>query len=271
MRRRVYLIVALVPTWVQAVAPGTPGDTDTVDFRPVGKVFSASAVLVGPDLVLTAKHVGVAEFRLPFYGDFQPIGPGISHPDSDLLLFRIDNLGMTLPYSRIKGSPVSDGAAITMAGYGISGVLNGAGTGYDMSLPRGPRRKANALVSRTEYKSYGAFVPGYSLISILRENGQGALANGDSGGGIFETVGGESLLVGINSFVDVWGNWNGSNAYQFSSSNDNYFASGAVSLSHYADWLRANGASVVPEPATMIVAVTGFSLFLRRRRPTSGP
>ncbi|MFY9233731.1 MAG: trypsin-like serine protease [Fimbriimonadaceae bacterium] len=239
------ILLAMAPAWVLAVAPGQEGDTDALEFRSVGKVFSASAVLVGPDLVLTAKHVGMGQFRLPFYGNFDPVGQPMVEPSSDIMLFRIDNRGMQLPYTPVLGNPVPDGAQISMVGYGVSGILNGSGTGYDMSLPRGPRRWANAIVDRTEYMDYGSFVPGYSLISILRQNGQGALANGDSGGGIFQTINGRDYVVGINSFIDVWGNWNGGQAYLFSLSDTNYFASGAVSLAHYATWLRANGAIVV--------------------------
>lgn len=243
--RKSLILITMAPAWVRAVAPGLPGDSDSIAFPSVGKVFSASAVLVGPDLVLTAKHVGAGQFRLPFYGNFDVVGQPVSNPASDIMLFRIDNRGMNLPYVRILANPLPDGAQVSMVGYGVSGVLNGSGTGYDMSLPRGVRRWANAIVARTEYMDYGSFVPGYSLISILRENGQGALANGDSGGGIFRTVNGTSYLVGINSFVDVWGSWNGSHAYLFSQSQVDYFGSGAVSLAHYAIWLRANGASVV--------------------------
>lgn len=200
--------------------------------------------MVGPNLVLTAKHVGAGNITLPGYGTFAPVGPPMLHPDADIMLFRIDNQGMALPWSKILADPMPNGAAITMVGYGISGFLNAAGTGYDMSLPRGTRRSAPALVSRTEYQQYGSFVPGMSLISILRQNGQGVVANGDSGGAWFHMVGGSAYLVGITSFHSVWGSWTGANAYMFSSSEVDYYGGGAVSLWHYRDWLLLNGAHI---------------------------
>lgn len=260
--------VAVGPCMVLAVAPGLIGEGDTADFTAVGKVFSASAVLVGPDLVLTAKHVGVGAFTLPGYGTFGVVGTGVTDPNTDLGLFRIDNRGMALPYATILDAPVADGSNVTMVGYGLSGRLNADGTGYVMDVPRGTRRKAQAIIDRTEFIAYPNFQPGDTLISILRENGQGALANGDSGGGIFQNVGGIHYLVGINSFINVWGNWNGANAYQFSSSNENYFGSGAVSLSHASSWLRSNGATVVPEPSTLLIlGGLGFIALRKRRQP----
>jgi hypothetical protein len=233
---------ALLASLGRAVAPGVAGASDDPAFPAVGKVFSASAVMVGPNLVLTAKHVGVGNITLPGYGTFAPVGAPMLHPDADIMLFRIDNRGMALPWSKIFADPLPDGAAITMVGYGISGFPNAAGTGYDMSLPRGTRRSAPALVSRTEYQQYGSFVPGMSLISILRQNGQGVVANGDSGGGWFHSVGGSAYLVGTTSFHSVWGSWTGANAYMFSSSEFDYYGGGAVSLWHYRDWLLLHGA-----------------------------
>jgi hypothetical protein len=219
-----------------------PGDVDTPDYAYVGRIRSASGVMVGPNLVLTAKHVGVDSIYLPGYGYFAPVDTGVAHPGADILLYRIDTRGVNLPYVSVLANPVPPGTSVMMLGYGLSGMLNGAGTGYDLNLPRGTRRKAPALVDRTEFITYPGFQPGFSLLSILRQNGQGALANGDSGGGIFESINGSVYLVGINSFVDIWGN---GAPYGFSNSNVDYFASGAVSLAHYEQWLRDNGASVV--------------------------
>ena len=129
-----------------------------------------------------------------------------------------------------------------MVGYGTSGVLDSFGTGYEMSLARGTRRSAPAYVSRTEHFTFGSFVAGQSLISILRANGQGAVANGDSGGGWFHKVKNTTYLVGVTSFHQVWGT---GLPYLFSSSETDYYAGGAVSLWHYRDWLHLNGAQVV--------------------------
>lgn len=235
------LVAMLLTSSARAVAPGVAGAGDDPAFPSVGKVFSASAVLVGPDLVLTAKHVGAGSITLPGYGTFAPVGTPILHPDADIMLFRIDHQGTALPWSKVLAEPMPNGAAITMVGYGLSGYLNAAGTGYEMGLPRGTRRSAPALVSRTEHQQFGTFVPGMSLISILRQNGQGAVANGDSGGAWFHTIKGVAHVVGISSFHSVWGSWTGANAYMFSSSEVDYYGGGAVSLWHYREWLLLNG------------------------------
>ncbi len=255
--------MAISPICAFGVGPGTPGGTNTSDYLSVGQ----SGVLIGPDMVLTAKHVGAFPFTLPGYGTFSVIvNSERTDPNSDLALFRINNQGMVLPFTTVLDTPVIDGSTITMVGFGSSGVLNSAGTGYDNSLGNGIRRKANAIVNRTEFISYPNTLIGTALISILRENGEGALYGGDSGGGWFQNVNGTSYLVGTSSFINVWGSWTGSNAWQFSSSNDDYFASGAVSLAHASSWLRANGANVVPEPSSWFVLGTVCIVFAGRYR-----
>jgi PEP-CTERM motif len=243
-----------------AVAPGSASDTNTTDFTFVGTVNGASGVLVGNDMVLTAKHVGAGTFTMPGIGSYSVVGGSVvSDPNSDLTLFRIDVGAATLAHATVDIGPMNFGDAITMVGFGGSGVLNAAMSGYDITIGAGTRRKANAIYEFTEYVSEPGFLAGFSLISPLRQNGQGALVGGDSGGGWFKN----GRLVGTNSFIGTWGNGNN---FLFSNSQTDFFASGAISLSDHADFLRSNNVVVVPEPATFAVLGLGLAALIRRRR-----
>jgi hypothetical protein len=252
-----------------AVAPGLLTDTNTSDFGFVGRMNGASGVLVGSDLVLTARHVGAGAFTLPGIGTFSVVAGSVkNHPTDDLTLFRINTGATTLTnFAQINVNKVAASTAITMVGFGGSGVLNGSGTGYDITIASGTRRKATGIVEGDVF----AEEPGLRLSSIyapLRSNGQGALVGGDSGGGWFLQDGSaRPQLVGINSWIGTFGTF--SSFFSFSNHPTNFFASGAADLSAYNGWLVQNGASVVPEPGTLTALALGSLLALRRRRQTS--
>lgn len=245
-----------------AVFPGTSSDTNTSDFLSVGQLNGASGVLVGSDLVLTAKHVGAGSFTLPGFGTFNAVaGSAVSDPNSDLTLFRI-NVGTTvLPYSTIDVSQMNFGDAVTMVGYGVSGGLNSAGDGYDQNVAGGVRRKAVGNYEFSDFVSdpSSGYVAGVSLIAPLRHNGQAALGGGDSGGGWFRN----GKLVGTSAFIGTVGTWAD---FRFSTSNTDYFLSGAISLSDNVQFLRDNNVSFVPEPASFAVLGLGVLALVRRKR-----
>ena len=261
--RLLYVLGGLCLSYsAMAVAPGTTSDTNTSDFAYVGSLNGASGVLVGPDMVLTAKHVGSGTFVMPGYGSFTAVGgSAVSDPSSDLTLFRINTGGMTLPYTTIDVSAMSFGDTVTMVGWGASGSENTIMTGYDINIGAGTRRKANGVYEFTEFIQDvpSNYLAGLSLIAPLRHNGQAALGGGDSGGGWFKN----GRLVGTSAFIGTWGNWG---TYAFSTSQTDFFASGAISLSDNQLFLRNNGATVVPEPASMVALGLGVVVLLRRRR-----
>lgn len=249
-----------LPLSALAVVPGLSTDTNTSDYQFVGQVNGASGVLIGSDLVLTAKHVNGGNFTLPGFGTFNLVGGSIvNDPNSDLTLFRI-NVGSTiLPYATINVDHLTAGDAVTMVGFGGFGNVNGAGTGYDTFGANGIRRKGVGNYEFTDYIDEPGFLAGSSLIAPLRQNGQAALAGGDSGGGWFKN----GYLVGTNSFIGTYGNGNN---YMFSNSNQDFFVSGAISLADNVGFLRANGVAMVPEPASMMAIGLGVAALLRRRK-----
>ncbi len=258
---------ALMSAIGSAVLPGTASDTNNALFSTVGKVVNlsddtlfASGVAIGPDLILTAKHVGVGNFELPGVGVFSPItGSQRFTANGDLLLFRING---TLP----NWSPVLVdnivGETVTVVGFGSTGVLRTDGSGYNNIGNAGIRRAAPTTVDFTENVDLGGLGFSQSYLSLLRRAGDAALGSGDSGGGWFVERNGVQYLAGINSFRGTTGT--GTN-FTFSSDLDNGFYSGAVNLNAYQNFLTTNGVAVVPEPGTMLALTVGL-LALRRRR-----
>ncbi|HLO97594.1 MAG TPA: hypothetical protein VK171_03270, partial [Fimbriimonas sp.] len=131
-------ISLFLPLSAFAVVPGSLSDVNTPDFEFVGQIGGASGVLVGPDLVLTAKHVGAGTFTMPGFGSFGVVGGSvINDPNSDLTVFRINTGGNVLPFATVDVSDMNFGDTVTMVGFGSSGQLNGAGTGYDVNIAGG--------------------------------------------------------------------------------------------------------------------------------------
>lgn len=88
---------------------------------------------------------------------------------------------------------------------------------------------------------------------------EGAVAPGDSGGGVFVTVGEVRYLIGINSY---------SGYVLPATSNSKYGGlSGAVDLQQFHSWIFANtGITTVPEPSVLLLGALGGLLGLVRRR-----
>jgi Trypsin len=88
---------------------------------------------------------------------------------------------------------------------------------------------------------------------------EGAVAPGDSGGGVFITENGVRYLIGINSY---------SGYVSLATSNSKYGGlSGAVDLQQFHSWISSTtGITAVPEPSVFLVGVLGGLLGLRRRR-----
>jgi len=192
----------------------------------VGKMSGCSAVAVGPHTILTAGHVTAGNFLLgsqTYRMTSTEMAPSINRKAVDLRLVTVAD---TLPGWYQIAKSVSTKSTVTMVGYGATGVVNAAGTGYSITGGNGTRRAGtNTIDTKTTYD------PGPSLISMLEKSGESALAGGDSGGGWF--VGGQ--LVGISAFT--LSTSTSKPDYGFASKA--YFGSGAIDLTNSVlqNWL----------------------------------
>lgn len=247
----------------------------------VGKMSGCSAVAIGAHTILTAGHVTAGNFLLgnqTYHMTSTEMAPPVNKKPVDL---RIVTVSDTLPGWYQVAKSVSTKSTVTMVGYGATGVVNAAGTGYTVNGGNGTRRAAkNTIDSKATYD------PGPSLISMLNSAGDSVLAGGDSGGGWF--VNGQ--LVGISAFT-ISTNTNKAD-YGFDSKG--YFGSGAIDLTNSTlqSWLSpthltsgrdprsalgtdlgfgGTGGGIgspraVPEPAPLTALGLGFGLLLRRKR-----
>jgi len=275
IRRASILLLAALPVGAFAIIPQPMPDENDPRFSFVGQIGEASGVLVAPNKVLTVKHIGTTAFTLPGVGTFNAISRA-EHPDADLSIITIDaNISN---FATISNTELwSTRSSIVMTGFGNTGALRDDGTGYDVvGNTMGVRRAAIGhvddfavydLSSEPAFNSPetgDASSASPTILSLLRQNGEGALASGDSGGGWFIEEGGQWRLVGINSFLD-----NRSETalnYTFSSEVSTGFLSAAVSLRDVQPFLQANGINPVPEPATMVVLGLGALVTTRRRK-----
>ncbi len=241
-----------------------------------------SAVAIGPHLILTAGHVTAGNFLLgnqTYHMTSTEMAPSFNKKPVDLRVVQVSD---TLPGWYQIAKTVSTKATVTMVGYGATGVVNAAGTGYTVNGGNGTRRAANNIIN-----SKSTYDPGPSLVSMLEGAGESVLAGGDSGGGWF--VGGQ--LVGISAFTLSTNTTKPD--YGFSSKA--YFGSGAIDLTNSAlqNWLTAtrgkygaasgsgsrrsdgfdsiaggSGGAVaaVPEPAPILSLGLGLILLRKRKR-----
>lgn len=280
MRRTGWIVgvlACLAPTSF-AIVPNTGIDND---FAFVGRnqFAGASLVAVGRRTVMTARHVTLnsnvtfsADGSGPLYAvdvnSKQDIG------GSDIRMYRtlvdlpgwydIDFTPLTTAYTHDANLNLTfiggNSEALTAVGYGQTGNVNGAGTGYDID-PNAPfhRRKGNFFSDSRGMITLdpnGLNIGPYSsILSFLIANGDGTIAPGDSGGGLFKEVNGVQKLVGINSFTV--------GTRQFVQGSTLFFASGFAELAPHEAAIRAY---LVPEPATMGAMALGLAALARRRR-----
>jgi hypothetical protein len=267
-------LAAVVCTQALAIVNGT----DAPEFTWVGQVNGASGVVVAPNWVLTATHVGVGPFNYNgtnFTPDQVINADGLAgRPLTDLTLMHFSNSFATWsdPY---YGSSV--GQIVTIVGFGEGGVVRPDGTGLVVTQGTGVRRKGVNVASRIQNEILpwvSATVPVSTIEFDLDGNGIDRFGDGgpllnnganieasygvlDSGGGMFLNVSGAWRLVGTNDFrIDFNGN---SNELDFGD------GGGAVNLAAYQNWIEAT-IHPVPEPATMIALSAGIAGLLARRR-----
>ncbi len=270
MRNFVLLAATLAPLAAHAVVATTstfdPGPQDA-SWTGVGAMSGASAVAIGPHLVLTAGHVSAGDFLLG--GDVYrmvstEIAPAWRRKGVDLRLVTVDE---TLPTWYAVANSVARGSTVTMVGMGGTGVVNAAGTGYAVS--GGGERHAGANTVSSKETTSGV---GPTLRAMLDSAGEASLAPGDSGGGWF--VNGQ--LVGISAFTFT----KKTSRPDYGWAKPSYFGSGAVDLTNGAlnGWLddqveddlvnvsQSSSLQAVPEPAGLAALGLGVAGILRRRK-----
>lgn len=264
-------------------------------FESVGSFYSsstgefASGVLIAPDWVLTAAHVGAQagfEFRIgtgsfvtsPIYGVQQGyIDPlyNSSTLEHDLELVHLSSSISGISTVSLWGGTVDPGQLVTSVGFGYTGNgINGASAGT-----AGTRRGIEQTIRAVNFNStQTGLLPGYiadfrsphSNTDTLASVGitpdptpralEGSDAPGDSGGGLFTSIGGYSnVQIGTVSYgvyltngkEAAYGDIMGWSMYEQSD----------------LDWIKAtSGVQAVPEPSAFDALGLGLLGLLSRRR-----
>ena len=279
-------IIAEASTILHTVDPQLYRDEAAL-YPMVGKVngsgSNGSGVMLSDRWVLTAGHisqskangggffnVGGVDYAIAstiLHPGYSTSGPAISN-DIALLYLSAPVAGFSGAEMFRFDQPASIlGREATYVGHGFPGTGE---TGAQLQFPIELRAFTNLIefygdqygLTTTSFVSDFDNPTGTSNRQDSNPNAtrlEGAVAPGDSGGGVFVTVGGVRYLIGINSY---------SGAVSQATSNSQYGGlSGAVDLQQFHSWIFANtGISAVPEPSALLLCGLGSLLAFRRRR-----
>lgn len=156
----------------------------------IGNFNGATGVCVGPEWVMSAKHVGgqVGSWFI-LRGEAYQVVETRPHPTLDLTLFRVDR---PLPGWHKIAATAALGDPVILGGFGLTaaGALP-TGDGYDWNGPKQEMWGANTI--ETEGFLWGVrFDPPTSNDSVAYES---LFALSDSGGGLFVVAADGSLQV----------------------------------------------------------------------------
>lgn len=263
-------------TWGATIRDDQPGSSyldlaSTQDYLSVGLFvnswgYTGCATLIAPDWVLTAAHnlTAASSGIFTINGNSYPTSELIRHPSWDGNAFNGYDLALVRLSAPVAGvtptalftSTSEFGQVATFVGYGFTGT---GLTGWQ-SLDNQKRAFQNVIdgdfgnpsvflgsdFDNPHTTADNAF--GDSIALTL----EGCVAPGDSGGGVFLTVGSQSYLAGVISFV----------AATDGSANADYGdVSGFGRISPFVPWIT----STVPEPsAAMLLAAAGLGVLLRQ-------
>jgi hypothetical protein len=258
--------------------------------------FSGSAVLIRPDVMLTAAHITsiMTGADLTIGGQSRTATAWVTHPDwtdnllagNDLGLVWLDEPVENVTPAQLYSGSGEQGKVALSAGYGRYGDGETGAVGFDGQKRAGTNVIDLKLLGKILITDLddpgnplGLFFPSYrpTPFELL-------INQGDSGGGTFIADGGQVYLAGIHSFIGsldpTYGNYGD--------------IAGSVAVSPWVDWINAtieNPASastltfasdvpgnalasqsilttnvVVPEPSSLALAALGALALLRRQR-----
>ncbi|MBI1322101.1 trypsin-like serine protease [bacterium] len=275
-------IVDIRPTVVRGTFVSSDAATQlaaTSNYDPVGMLSingnTASGTLIRSDWVLTAAHVisnSAGHFDLASatfnvggqpmvasYAEVHPNWNGDLGSGFDLALVKLAAPSASITPASFRDAPAQlTGQSITFLGYGQGG------TGDSGTIPdsAGVKRAGTnmldtdgSILGMSPYIYMSDFDSGSSSDNSLGTSTptefESVLAPGDSGGGVFMTVGGSTILVGVNSFVASF-------AGQANSTYGNI--AGFVSIQPHIAWI--DSIAHAPEPASIVLGlIAGFVIW----------
>ena len=268
-------IMDLVPTVVRASFVSNlsvTGLASASSFDPVGMLSvsggTASGTLINSQWVLTAAHVISSiggshnlagstfvingQSLVADYAEVMPGWAGDSGSGKDLALVHLANPFIDVTPARYLNQSISlSGQSVIFVGYG----LNGDGLTGSLAGSGGSKRAGTnildfdgSVLGLSGSLFLADFDSGQAIHNIMGSATPTAfesiLAPGDSGGGLFMDYHGETILVGVNSFL----------ASTTGSANSTYGnLAGFQSIQPNLAWIQS--VSHVPEPGSMVLGV----------------
>jgi hypothetical protein len=273
--RRLLLLASSLSLVLHGVSPAITIRDDVSDatsqalaggpaYASVGKITRSdnditSGVLIDQYYFLTAAHiiqsVPANQFTFTIGGlDYAAVGYTISGVD-DLAVFQLAQPVLNVTPALIYTGSAESGAAATIVGFGEGGSGTSGASGG-----RGIKRAATNTIDGVapRFLAYD-FDSGLGADNVrgtpVQTANEGLIAPGDSGGGTFATIGGQTYLIGIHNGVNFDGD----------SISYNYGDDGVdVRVSAASGFIQ----SAIPEPGSLGLALLGAAMLGWRRRRT---